>query len=60
MRRERESLTEKTCLGVDYPSLAYTADNGFASVGTNNGKNGSSALPFLNNPEVVTDFAWRA
>ncbi|KAJ4416094.1 hypothetical protein N0V82_006938 [Gnomoniopsis sp. IMI 355080] len=45
---------------IDYSSIAYTVDNGFVSVGTNNGHNGSSGLPFLNNPDVVTDFAWRA
>ncbi|KAL2280137.1 hypothetical protein FJTKL_12750 [Diaporthe vaccinii] len=45
---------------IDYSGIAYTAKNGFASVGTNNGHNGTSAIQFLNNTEVVVDFAWRA
>lgn len=40
--------------------MTYTVSNGFATVGTNNGKNGSTGNPFLNNPEVLTDFSWRA
>jgi feruloyl esterase len=34
--------------------------SGFASVGSNNGHNGTSGAAFYQNPEVVTDFAWRA
>ena len=49
-----------TLIGIDYSSIAYTANNGFASVGTNNGHNGTSGIQFLNNTEVVIDFAWRA
>jgi feruloyl esterase len=45
---------------VDYDSLAYTSGLGFSSVATNNGHNGTSGKPFLNNPEVVEDFAYRA
>ncbi|KAI3400618.1 hypothetical protein diail_2330 [Diaporthe ilicicola] len=45
---------------IDYSSIAYTVKNGFASVGTNNGHNGTSGIQFLNNTEVVVDFAWRA
>ncbi|KAG8166041.1 hypothetical protein KVR01_004593 [Diaporthe batatas] len=45
---------------IDYSAIAYTANNGFASVGTNNGHNGTSAIQFLNSTEVVVDFAWRA
>jgi feruloyl esterase len=45
---------------VDYANLAYTSSLGFASVGTNNGHNGTSGKPFLNNPDVVEDFAYRA
>lgn len=47
-------------LGIDYSQLAYLSDFNFAVIGTNNGHNGTSGLPFLNAPEVVTDFAWRA
>lgn len=49
-----------TLIGIDYSSIAYTAKNGFASVGTNNGHNGTTAVQFLNNTEVVVDFAWKA
>ncbi|KAH3911502.1 carboxylic ester hydrolase [Parastagonospora nodorum] len=45
---------------VDYASLAYTSSLGFSSVGTNNGHNGTSGLPFFNKPEVLEDFAYRA
>ena len=46
--------------GVKYEDLAYTTENGFASYGTNNGHNGTSGVAFYQNPDVVTDFAWRA
>jgi len=46
------------CIG--YEDLAYTAAQGFASVGTNNGHVGTSGEPFLNNTDVVEDFAYRA
>jgi feruloyl esterase len=46
--------------GIKYEDLAYTSFNGFASVGTNNGKNGTRGLPFYNHPETVIDFAWRS
>ena len=45
---------------IDYPALTYTAGLGFAAVGTNNGHNGTSGLPFFNNPGVIEDFAYRA
>jgi feruloyl esterase len=45
---------------VDYANLAYTSGLGFSSVGTNNGHNGTSGKPFLNNADVVEDFAYRA
>ncbi|KAG9234077.1 tannase and feruloyl esterase-domain-containing protein [Amylocarpus encephaloides] len=45
---------------IQYPDLAYTAGLGFATVGTNNGHDGTSGLPFANNPEVVHDFVDRA
>lgn len=46
--------------GIKYDDLAYTTLNGFASVGSNNGHNGTSGIAFYHNPDVVTDFAWRA
>ncbi|KAJ4349266.1 hypothetical protein N0V95_004696 [Ascochyta clinopodiicola] len=45
---------------IKYEDLAYTSANGFAAVGSNNGKNGTDGLPFFNNPETVIDFAWRS
>lgn len=33
---------------------------GFATVGANNGHNGTSGKPFYNHPEVVEDFAYRS
>lgn len=45
---------------IDYGTLAYTSALGFSSVGTNNGHNGTSGLPFYNNTQVVEDFAYRA
>lgn len=47
-------------IGIKYEDLAYTAFNGFASVGSNNGKNGTSGLPFYKSPTTVVDFAHRA
>lgn len=46
--------------GIKYEDLAYTSSNGFAAVGSNNGKNGTDGLPFFNNHETVIDFAWRS
>ncbi|KAF2254843.1 ferulic acid esterase [Trematosphaeria pertusa] len=45
---------------IDYPQMAYGASFGFATVGTNNGHNGSSAGAFFHQPEVLKDFSWRA
>lgn len=45
---------------IKYEDLAYTTQNAFASFGTNNGHNGTHGNTFLNNPDVVTDFAYRA
>jgi hypothetical protein len=47
-------------LGIKYEDLAYGAANGFATVGANNGKNGTSGQAFYNNPQTVIDFAWRS
>ncbi len=46
--------------GIRYEDLAYASALGFATVGTNDGHNGTSGEPFLNNPDVVEDFAYRA
>ncbi|THU84512.1 tannase and feruloyl esterase [Dendrothele bispora CBS 962.96] len=45
---------------IQYEDLAYTAALGFAAVGANNGHNGMSGAPFLNNPDVLEDFVYRS
>ncbi|KAJ0417825.1 putative feruloyl esterase B-2 [Aspergillus carlsbadensis] len=45
---------------IQYYDLDYTAGFGFATVGANNGHNGTSGLPFYQAPEVVEDFAYRS
>jgi len=45
---------------VGYDDLAYTASLGFASVGANNGHNGTSGGAFYNNADTVADFAYRS
>ncbi|KAK8010822.1 tannase and feruloyl esterase [Apiospora arundinis] len=45
---------------VQYDDIEWTASLGFAAVGTNNGHDGMTAVPFFQNPEVVEDFSFRA
>jgi feruloyl esterase len=45
---------------ISYDDLAYALGLGFAAVGTNNGHDGQSGLPFYDNADVVEDFAYRA
>ncbi|KAJ5125655.1 hypothetical protein N7448_004973 [Penicillium atrosanguineum] len=45
---------------IQYYDLAYTAQLGFATVGANNGHNGTSGEPFYRHPEVIRDFAYRS
>ncbi|TRM63488.1 Tannase/feruloyl esterase [Schizophyllum amplum] len=45
---------------IQYPDIDYAASLGFATVGANNGHEGMVGVHFLNNPEVITDFAWRS
>jgi feruloyl esterase len=45
---------------IQYADVAYAAGLGFATVGANNGHNGTGGGAFLNNPDVVTDFGWRS
>ncbi|KAI9761695.1 MAG: putative feruloyl esterase B-2 [Geoglossum simile] len=45
---------------IKYEDLAYATSNGFASVGTNNGHNGTSGVAFYNNPDILEDFAYRS
>lgn len=46
--------------GIQYPELAFGAQYGFASIGTNNGHNGTSGGAFFHQPDVLEDFAGRA
>ncbi|GME48352.1 Tannase/feruloyl esterase [Neofusicoccum parvum] len=45
---------------IQYEDIEYAASLGFAAVGTNNGHDGMSGSSFLNNPDVIEDFAYRA
>jgi len=54
------SSSRLVLIGSSYQHLAYASSLGFAAVGTNNGHNGTSGLPFYNNADVVADFAYRA
>ncbi|KIK57913.1 hypothetical protein GYMLUDRAFT_737151 [Collybiopsis luxurians FD-317 M1] len=45
---------------IQYEDMAYASALGFATVGANNGHNGTSGQAFLNNLEVVADFAYRS
>lgn len=39
------TMCRLTVLGIKYEDLAYTSSNGFAAVGSNNGKNGTNIGP---------------
>ncbi|KAG7088982.1 hypothetical protein E1B28_012928 [Marasmius oreades] len=45
---------------IQYPDLAYATALGFATVGANNGHNGSSGAAFENHPDVLADFTFRS
>ncbi|KAJ5110317.1 feruloyl esterase b [Penicillium argentinense] len=45
---------------IDYAAMAYTAHYGFASVGANNGHNGTSGALLYKNPGALEDFAYRS
>ncbi|PSR87137.1 tannase and feruloyl esterase [Coniella lustricola] len=45
---------------IQYYDLAYTAQMGFSTVGTNNGHNGTSGEAFYHNDDILEDFVWRA
>jgi len=47
-------------VGVEFESLQYGTSLGFASIGTNAGHDGQSGEGFLNAPEVLNDWVWRA
>ncbi|KAK6342791.1 Tannase and feruloyl esterase [Orbilia javanica] len=45
---------------IYYTDMAFAVKLGFAAVGHNNGHDGDTGEPFLNSPEVITDYTWRA
>ncbi|KAL9076013.1 MAG: hypothetical protein Q9157_003815, partial [Trypethelium eluteriae] len=45
---------------IEYENLAYGTQHGFATVAANNGHNGTGGHDFLNNPDVIIDYAWRS
>ncbi|KAK7052665.1 carboxylic ester hydrolase [Favolaschia claudopus] len=45
---------------IEYDDLDYTTSLNFAAIGSDNGHDGASGLPFLNHPEVINDYAFRA
>jgi feruloyl esterase len=45
---------------IQYEDIAYGTSFGFATVGANNGHNGTSGEAFYLNDEVVKDFSWRS
>ncbi|GLB36722.1 putative tannase and feruloyl esterase [Lyophyllum shimeji] len=45
---------------IDYSNLDYGASMHFAAVGSDNGHDGNNGQVFLNQPEVINDFAFRA
>ncbi|KAF3903461.1 Tannase [Dactylellina cionopaga] len=47
-------------LGVKWEKISDDRLLGFAAVGHNNGHDGDTGLPFLNRPEVVKDYTYRA
>ncbi|KAH8669157.1 feruloyl esterase B [Xylariales sp. PMI_506] len=45
---------------IQYTDLAFGTEFGFATVGANNGHDGDTGIYFLNNSEVLADFAYRS
>lgn len=45
---------------IKYEDIAYGLEHGFTVTGTNNGHNGTGGEAFLNNPDTIEDFSWRA
>lgn len=45
---------------TDYAAMGYGTSLGFAATGSDNGHSGQNGTTFLNNEDVVADFAWRA
>ncbi|KAG6847135.1 hypothetical protein H0H93_009924, partial [Arthromyces matolae] len=45
---------------IDYTNLDYGTSLHFASIASDNGHDGNDGIVFLNHPEVINDFAFRA
>lgn len=45
---------------LSYSDMAYGTEFGFASIGANNGHNGTSGKAFYQNDDILNDFAWRS
>lgn len=45
---------------IQFEDLAYGVALGFATLGSNGGHDGMTGVPFLNNEDVIADFAWRS
>lgn len=45
---------------IQFEDLGYGASLGFATLGSNGGHDGMTGVPFLDNEDVVADFAWRS
>lgn len=45
---------------IKYEDVNYGTTNGFATVGSNNGHNGTGGTAFYHNDEVIEDYAWRS
>lgn len=46
--------------GIDYTNIDYGTSLNFATIGSDNGHDGDTGLPFYNHPEVIVDYAHRA
>lgn len=46
--------------GIDYPNLDYGTSLHFATIGSDGGHDGFTALPLLHHPEVLNDFSYRS
>ncbi|KAK7063619.1 carboxylic ester hydrolase [Favolaschia claudopus] len=45
---------------IQFDDMAYGASLGFATTGSDNGHSGQNGTEFLNNPDIVDDFVFRA
>jgi feruloyl esterase len=55
-----DKTTDISTIGLEYENLAYGVNNGMVGTGANNGHNGTAGNAFLNNPDIIIDFAWRS